>query len=336
MLAQPPENMFLSWFFAYLQLQTKLLLSSFYSSDITIPSELGKHLDERYVQNALKATGESLPIDNQRTFDPSTLSADNQKLLAAARYSSVAYCPENSIRQWACGSKCDYFTNTRVVSHFKTDVLGGSGFLAIEKSKTDGDVAILSFKGSESVSDWVSGLWHAGTDSTLSLNDESKRLYSGFHMAYLFIKSKAIKELTKLHDETKFSELIITGHGQGGALAVLAGLDILENLNPEYKVEVVTFGAPRIGDPAFANHVNKVFAEHRASLTRVINSNDLVPHLPLSPVFQHHSNEVWVNYETVQTCKDAEEDPKCSNSLKSYSILPHLYIWDVVFGPMCN
>lgn len=68
--------------------------------------------------------------------------------------------------------------------------------------------------------------------------------------------------------------LWLTGHSVGGALATLAAERLLDE-----GVEVAgvyTFGAPRVGDPHYAT-------SYRPVLHRVENSNDLIPHLPLSP-----------------------------------------------------
>ena len=77
--------------------------------------------------------------------------------------------------------------------------------------------------------------------------------------------------------------LLVTGHSKGGALAVLAALK-LANLGAAelMPASVVSFGAPRVGNPSFA-------AAYQASLGgrtwRFENRDDLVPHLPPSRTF---------------------------------------------------
>ncbi len=67
--------------------------------------------------------------------------------------------------------------------------------------------------------------------------------------------------------------LWITGHSLGGALALLAA----DRLCRIYEVQgVYTFGAPRIGDKRFTSG----FAPRSF---RIVNNNDLVPHLPPFP-----------------------------------------------------
>ena len=50
------------------------------------------------------------------------------------------------------------------------------------------------------------------------------------------------------------SEILVTGHSLGGALAVLCGLDLI--LNPvkyQPSVRIITIGGPRVGNENFAS-----------------------------------------------------------------------------------
>lgn len=72
-----------------------------------------------------------------------------------------------------------------------------------------------------------------------------------------------------LTDKTR--RLCLTGHSLGGAAATLAGARLLSaNVSPE-QVEVITFGAPAVGNEAFADKFSPSLA-----LTRVVNSGDPV------------------------------------------------------------
>lgn len=67
------------------------------------------------------------------------------------------------------------------------------------------------------------------------------------------------------------SKLYITGHSLGGAAATLAGARLLSaGIRPE-QVEVITFGAPAVGNEAFAAKFGSPLR-----LTRVVNSGDMV------------------------------------------------------------
>ena len=68
----------------------------------------------------------------------------------------------------------------------------------------------------------------------------------------------------------------IAGHSLGGALAVLAALDL--TLNRKLPVQgVYTFGQPRVGDRTFARSVKKTLGDR---MVRFVNNRDVVPQVP--------------------------------------------------------
>ena len=59
-------------------------------------------------------------------------------------------------------------------------------------------------------------------------------------------------------------QILVTGHSLGGALATLAAYDIsraMEWVSKPTKVICYTFGAPRVGNHAFAHTYNKMVSE---------------------------------------------------------------------------
>jgi hypothetical protein len=82
----------------------------------------------------------------------------------------------------------------------------------------------------------------------------------------------------------------ICGHSLGGALATLLALDVAANTifkNPT----VYTYASPRTGDNAFT-----VFYNHMVPNTiRIANRMDLVPKLPMPPLYDHVSTPSELN-----------------------------------------
>jgi hypothetical protein len=76
--------------------------------------------------------------------------------------------------------------------------------------------------------------------------------------------------------------LTICGHSLGGALAALLALDIAGNLRFQNPT-VYTYGSPRAGDPLFATTYNQIVKNS----FRIANRLDLVPNLPLPPLYDH-------------------------------------------------
>ncbi|KAH7700453.1 class 3 lipase protein [Aphelenchoides avenae] len=90
-------------------------------------------------------------------------------------------------------------------------------------------------------------------------------------------------------------ELWVTGHSLGGALASIgAGVAAKQGIFPSGSIKLYTLGQPRTGDSAYANAINSLVPE----AYRVVNSRDLVPHVPPYGLvgYKHHKNEVWYSF----------------------------------------
>ena len=116
------------------------------------------------------------------------------------------------------------------------------------------------------------------------------RFHRGFMDALEMIwepLSTALKEAMK----TKERPLWITGHSLGGALALLAAWRLQRSFLDVH--EIVTFGAPMIGNDAAAKAFENDFS---GKIFRYVDLNDLVPHLPsvslLANAYTHCLNEV--------------------------------------------
>ncbi len=88
----------------------------------------------------------------------------------------------------------------------------------------------------------------------------------GFTCIYHSTRDEIIAELSKLSHSKK---IFITGHNYGGALAILAALDIAVNTR-FIEPSVYTFASPRVGDPSFVDKYNR---EVKNSI-RIFNIHD--------------------------------------------------------------
>jgi hypothetical protein len=80
------------------------------------------------------------------------------------------------------------------------------------------------------------------------------------------------------------SLLTICGHSLGGALATLLALDVAANTAAPFDSPAVyTYASPKTGDPQFATTYNHVVPD----TNRIANRLDLVPKLPLPPLYEH-------------------------------------------------
>jgi hypothetical protein len=80
------------------------------------------------------------------------------------------------------------------------------------------------------------------------------------------------------------TSLTICGHSLGGALATLLALDVAANRPAPFSTPTVyTYASPKTGDPLFVTTYDHVVP----NTVRIANRLDLVPKLPLPPLYDH-------------------------------------------------
>lgn len=121
----------------------------------------------------------------------------------------------------------------------------------------------------------------AGTDSKINVLTDLKvtdvafpacslqktRVHAGFMKAWDAVRDQILE---RVKDKT---DITFTGHSLGGALAMLAGLDVSCTLDSKKNISVITFGAPAVGDEFFVDS----FQQNISRSVRVVNPLDPVP-----------------------------------------------------------
>jgi len=135
---------------------------------------------------------------------------------------------------------------------------------------------LVSFTGTFFFEQWESDLVFFQTAPTqLNNYNQGILIHQGFYNIYLSIRSQLEDDLKMFPEAT---QLIISGHSLGGALATIAAFDFAKN-SPSPKI--YTFASPRVGNIDFAKKYSAVDIDTQ----RVFNTEDIVPCLP-PPVLQ--------------------------------------------------
>jgi hypothetical protein len=193
--------------------------------------------------------------------------------------------------------------NTIYCNDLGTDInpLRGNNIVSIGLVLQDtgtGDV-VLAVRGTEGIMEWVQDArfclvscpFAAGAGNT---EDGFTAMYNSFRIGS---DAKTSAPLCSALATLKFpkpvsatTSVTVCGHSLGGALATLLGLDVAVNTifkNPT----VYTYASPRTGDSAFT-----AFYDHMVPNTiRVANRMDLVPKLPMPPLYDHVSTPSELN-----------------------------------------
>jgi hypothetical protein len=147
--------------------------------------------------------------------------------------------------------------------------------------------ALIAIRGTQTIWDWIADFDAAPVP--WSSNPDCGLVHMGFQLVYEHI-CVSVRELLQ-GKCPGMQRLLVTGHSLGGALAVLCAFDLFQNLQLGFAPELYTFAGPRVGDPGFANRFNRAIP----ACNRIVNFMDVVPQVPLPPLYEHVGQETLVH-----------------------------------------
>ncbi|PWY72723.1 triacylglycerol lipase A [Aspergillus eucalypticola CBS 122712] len=242
---------------------------------------------------ALAALGAATPAPlDVRSVSTSTL----DELQLFAQWSAAAYCSNNidsddsnlTCTANACPSVEEASTKMLLEFDLTNDFGGTAGFLAADNTNKR---LVVAFRGSSTIENWVADL-----DFILEDNDDlctGCKVHTGFWKAWESAADDLTSNIKSAMSTYSGYTLYFTGHSLGGALATL-GATVLRN--DGYSVELYTYGCPRIGNYALAEHIT---SQGSGANFRVTHLNDIVPRLPpMDFGFSQPSPEYWITSGT--------------------------------------
>ena len=151
-------------------------------------------------------------------------------------------------------------------SHKATDTqaflaISGSGSGSEVRPFGNEEVAVLSFRGTETIKDWLTNV------KLLQKDSEGTDVHGGFQAAFNAVRPTIQNKVEPLAEAGR--TLYLTGHSLGGALALIA----TREMGSDSYGACYTFGSPRVGRFGFSRDI-------KTPLYRVVNANDLVPRVP--------------------------------------------------------
>jgi triacylglycerol lipase len=204
---------------------------------------------------------------------------DNSLALMLANACQLAYTQLDNPPQFAPPP------GYRIEAEFDADVLGNHeriGFLMI--SNTD---AILAFRGTADFPDAIADI--RALQVPYPYDASAGMSHAGFTEIYQSAREAVKAAVSALPQGLT---LYVTGHSLGGALAVLAALDIA--VNTSFHVPIMyTLAGPRVGDPEFADRFDNVVVTKNTASWRVVNMFDLVPLLPPEKIFDPVTSKTY-------------------------------------------
>lgn len=119
--------------------------------------------------------------------------------------------------------------------------------------------------------------------------------------------NRAVQLLLAKYQDAK---IYVCGHNLGGALAVVAALDLMFTFG---RIDALyTYGQPRVGNGKLASYIDK-----QLDLMRIIHYADILTHVPPMDVtdYRHAGTQFWFTEDMQKYKVCSAEDPTCSASL---------------------
>jgi triacylglycerol lipase len=166
-------------------------------------------------------------------------------------------------------------------------MLADSNIFGLVAWNATAKTAMVAFRGTQDAKDWLDDL------DAVPVNYQAVPgiglAHMGFQLVYEHVRSSLTTLLTG--PCAGATRILVTGHSLGGAVAVLSGFDIAKNIVAGSVPEFCTFAGPRAVDPGFSGKFNAAFP----TCNRVVNFMDVVPQVPLPPLYEHVGQEQLVH-----------------------------------------
>ncbi|KAJ7523664.1 hypothetical protein O6H91_18G057800 [Diphasiastrum complanatum] len=262
--------------------------------------------------------------------------------LSLVEYAAAAYIDNPAtLLTWNC-SRCNGLTKGFQVVELIVDKKAWlQAYVGVSQNLA---AIVIAFRGTQvkSIVNWMEDFYFREINFNYP-GVEGALVHDGFHSAYYdtILQLRVLEAVKSILEKHKDLHILVTGHSMGGALASFCALDLAMNLGVR-NLQMITFGQPRIGNPAFAAFFN-LLVPHTIRMT---HEHDIVPHWPpyftlLGPRTYHHfAREVWITsialgilkFEFEKICDASGEDPFCSRSVVGDSISDHLNYLGVPLG----
>lgn len=204
------------------------------------------------------------------------------------------------------------FEIVKILEHQHSHRYTNRGYLAVDHAKKR---LVLAFCGSKTWIDWIldvsfsKTVFHPENSHSASTAIHRKhcgrnqcRIHLGFHTSIKSLFPSFHSEVDRLLDQYPDYKIWVTGHSLGGAMALLAGIELRMS---GHKPLVFTAGGPRVGNVEMASYVDELFKvdelhqsmeseytqfrDRNGVLIRLTHTGDAVPQAPPESLGYHHS-----------------------------------------------
>jgi triacylglycerol lipase len=164
--------------------------------------------------------------------------------------------------------------------HAAAAIANPSAFGFVVREVATGSV-LVCIRGTQTPREWLANF--TAVPNQFDLVKDFGLVHLGFERMHRSVRQSIQVGLASVDAATRITVL---GHSLGGAMAVLAAIDIKRNFG-KTNVDVCTFGSPRVGKIGFRKNFNKEIRQ----CFRLVNQFDVVPRVPSVITGWNHTGE---------------------------------------------
>jgi len=244
-----------------------------------------------------------------------SLGVDITNGIYAVNISFSSYCSQAVVTNWSCVYCTSQFTVVQYSYDQTTDTVGFVGY------DDNNRRIVVAFRGS------MTSLANIGEDLKSALIsatflqgiDSNALVHQGFYEVYRAHLQDITGAVSKLQAQYPDYGLWLTGHSLGGAVATIMASDFVFNQKIS-ALNLITFGSPRVGNPAFAKAFDAVISHQR-----FVHWKDSFPHLPAEVYgYEQTSTEIFENEDGSHFIQcNGDEDANCSDQFDFFNADDH-------------
>jgi hypothetical protein len=195
-------------------------------------------------------------------------------------------------QQWSCAA----------AESSRTDTFGLVALPKEQNQSRDASATLVVFRGTRDLRNWLTDLDCAKT--AYWIHGRETRIHRGFWHAWQSVR----EEVAAIVQQRRVT---LAGHSLGGALAMLAGIDLVQS-----GVEVAgvyTFGQPRVGNAAFMRQYNSALGSRSF---RIVAPGDIIPCVPyLLGAYRHAGREMFID-RGLRTADCGSKGARCAEGVR--------------------
>ncbi|KAK9468624.1 Alpha/Beta hydrolase protein [Lipomyces arxii] len=233
-----------------------------------------------------------------------------------ALVNNVAYCvPDPGLSSpFNCTRACEIFSGVELNSTFTNTESDTSctGYIAIDHVMMR---IMVVFRGTQSMTNWMTNLDTVQEPYEPAQGCPRCLVHRGFMRSWMETRTYVTPVVAELVKKYPDYTLVVTGHSLGGAIAVLAGAELVMS---GFAPAITTYGQPRVGNSYFADWFDYTVSANDVDFTRITHKSDPVPRVPLGIDYTHTSGEIYIaegplspSPEDCYICS-GQEDSECS------------------------